>query len=218
MDLYGAPAAWTDRPASYRGMLPFDGVSIVNAIRSSGIALCLHRAEHRKANCPSMQLFEAAAAGALIITDDFDFPRVWFRDSVLYVDAELPPSIIIQQIMSHVEWANRNSDAANRLAQRSNELFRRSFTLESMLSTLPEFIEKVRERRSMVLNVGSAEQCQPTVEFIIRVGSRPAEMVARALDSLAAQIHPAIAVTIIQFHPVAGLEALLERYQQYRPA
>ena len=87
-------------------MLPFDGVSIVNAIRSSGIALCLHRAEHRKVNCPSMRLFEAAAAGALIITDDFEFPRVWFRDSVLYVDAELPPSIVVQRILSHVEWAN----------------------------------------------------------------------------------------------------------------
>ena len=56
-----------------------------------------------------MRLFEAAAAGALIITDDFEFPREWFRDSVLYVDAELPAPMVVEQIVSHVEWANPKS-------------------------------------------------------------------------------------------------------------
>jgi hypothetical protein len=109
-----------------------------------------------------MRLFEAAAAGALIITDDFEFPREWFRDSVLYVDAELPAPMIVGQIVSHVEWASRNPEAANRLAQRSNELFRRHLTLESMLRTIPEFVDRVRDCRRMVVVEGRRNRSRPS--------------------------------------------------------
>ena len=211
--LYGPPQAWVDRGASYLGTLPFDGVSIIGAIRDAGIALCLHKAAHRGANCPSTRLFEAAAAGALIITDDFDFPREWFRDSVLYVDAELPAPMVVEQIVSHVEWANRSPEAANRLAQRSNELFRRCLTLESMLRPLPHFVDRVRECRHMVVVEGSTGKPQPIVEYIVRIGSRPAITLARALDSLAAQTYQAIAVILVQFHPITGLDAVVDQYR-----
>jgi phosphoglycerol transferase len=160
-----------------------------------------------------MRLFEAAAAGALIITDDFEFPREWFRDSVLYVDAELPAPMIVEQVVSHVEWANRNPEAANRLAQRSNELFRRYLTLESMLKSLPDFVDRVRDCRRMVVVEGSKEKPPPTVEYIVRIGSRPATILARALDSLAAQTFQAVAVILVQFHPVAGLDAVVDQYR-----
>ena len=211
--LYGPPEAWADRGESYQGVLPFDGTSVIGAIRDAGIALCLHKAAHREANCPSMRLFEAAAAGALIITDDFEFPREWFRDSVLYVDAELPAPTVVEQIVSHVAWAKRNPAAASRLSQRSNELFRRRLTLESMLKPLPDFVERVRGCRCMVAVQGSAEQPQPTVEYIIRIGSRPAMTLARALDSLAAQTYQAIAIILVQFHPIAGLNAVIDCYR-----
>jgi hypothetical protein len=208
--LYGPPEAWWDRGASYRGVLPFDGVSVISAIRDAGIALCLHKAAHRGANCASMRLFEAAA-GALIITDDFEFPREWFRDSVLYVDADLPVPMVIDQIVSHVEWANRNPEAANRLARRSTELFRRCLTLESMLRPLPDFVDPIRDCRRMVVMKNTTEKPQPTVEYIVRIGSRPATTLARALDSLAAQTCQAIAVILVQFHPIAGLDEVVDR-------
>jgi phosphoglycerol transferase len=211
--LYGPPQAWADCGASYRGTLPFDGVSVIGAIRDAGIALCLHKAAHREANCPSTRLFEAAAAGALIITDDFAFPRQWFRDSVLYVDAELPAPMVVEQIMSHAKWADRNPEAANRLAHRSNELFRRCLTLESMLRPLPQFVDRVRECRRMVVVEMSTEKPQPTVEYVVRIGSRPEKTLARALDSLAAQTYQAIAVILVQFHPITGLDAVVDHYR-----
>jgi phosphoglycerol transferase len=213
LKLYGPPHAWGDRGPSYRGALPFDGVSVIGAIRDAGIALCLHKAVQREANCPSMRLFEAAAAGALIITDDFEFPREWFRDSVLYVDAELPAATVVQQVVSHVEWANRNPEAANRLANRSNELFRQRLSLENMLRPLPEFVDRVRHSRRMMAVRGTTEKPLPVVEYIVRIGSRPATTLARALDSLAAQTYEAIAVILVQFHPVAGLEEVLDHYR-----
>jgi phosphoglycerol transferase len=213
LQLYGPPESWAGRGKSYKGTLPFDGVSVIKAIRAAGIALCLHKAAHREANCPTMRLFEAAAAGALIITDDFEFPREWFRDSVLYVDAELPAPMVVEQIVSHVEWANRNPDAANRLARRSNDLFRRRLCLESMLSSIPAFVDRVRDRRCMMVVNNSPEKHLPTVEYIIRIGSRPVATLARALDSLAAQTYQAIAIILVQFHPVAGLDEVVDRYR-----
>ena len=213
MHLYGPSEAWCGRGAAYRGSLPFDGVSVIEAVRRAGIALCLHNAAHRAMECPTMRLFEAAAAGALIITDEFDFPRQWFRDSVLYVDAQLPAALVAEQILAHVAWANRNRDKAQMLARRANALFRRSLTLEGMLSGLPDFVQRVRERCAMTPVADAPQRRLPTVEYIIRVGSRPAAMVARALDCLVAQTYPSIAVTIVQFHPVPGLDALLTAYE-----
>jgi len=210
--LYGPPRAWAECDASYRGTLPFDGVSVIEAIKDAGIALCLHKAAHREANCPSLRLFEAAAAGALIIADDFDFPREWFRDSVLYVDAELPAPMVVEQIVSHVEWANRYPEAANRLAHRSNELFRRCLTLESMLRPLPQFVDRVRKCRRMVVVEGSIEKPPPTVEYVVRIGSHPTTNLARALDSLTAQTYQSIAVILVEFHPTTGLDAVVDRY------
>jgi hypothetical protein len=212
MRLYGPPDAWAGHDA-YRGALPFDGVSVIGALRESGIALCLHKYAHRQANCPTMRLFEAAAAGALIITDDFEFPRYWFRNSVLYVDAELSAERVVRQIVSHVEWARLNPGAASRLAKRSNELFRQHLSLETMLRSLPEFVDQVRQRRSMVLVEGPKEEPPPVVEYIVRVGSRPAETVACALGSLAAQTYQEIAVLLVQFHPVPGLDAVVEQFR-----
>jgi phosphoglycerol transferase len=211
MNIYGSAESWPHVGDSYRGMLPCDGRSLIEAIRSSGIALCLHKVAHRKYNCPSMRLFEAAAAGALIISDDFAFPRQWFRDSVLYVDPQLPASLVTEQVVAHVEWARANQEAATRLARRSNELFRRALTLDRMFDSLPPFVDRVRERSRMVVAPNTVHN-HATVEYIIRVGSRSVGMVCRALDCLATQTHRGIAITIIQFHPVEGLDALLAQH------
>lgn len=212
LKLYGPPDAWRGHDG-YRGVLPFDFVSVIGALKEAGIALCLHKRAHRRDNCPSARLFEAAAAGALIITDDFAFPRYWFRNSVLYVNAEAPPDRVIRQIVTHANWARQNPEAANRLAQRSNELFRSHLTLESMLRPLPEFVDRVRERRSMVQVKGRSEASQPVVEYIVRIGSRPVETIARALASLAAQTYRPIAILLVQFHPVPELDALVDKFR-----
>jgi hypothetical protein len=65
----------------------------------------------------------------------------------------------------------------------------------------------------MVVVEGSTEKPQPTIEYIVRIGSRPATTLARALDSLAAQTYQAIAVTLVQFHPIAGLDAVVDHHR-----
>jgi phosphoglycerol transferase len=54
----------------------------------------------------------------------------------------------------------------------------------------------------------------PVVEYFIRIGLRDKHFIKRALDSLAKQIHTNIAISVIQFHPVEGLDELLLEYQE----
>ena len=127
VELYGppdlGPAMTLSRPFA------LDGVSVIcSAPARWRIALCLHEDAHRQANCPTMRLFEAAAAGALIITDDFEFPRYWFRNSVLHVDAELPAEMLVQQIvvprrMGQAESGGRKppGEAVERTLQAASE-------------------------------------------------------------------------------------------------
>ncbi|MDR0808474.1 MAG: glycosyltransferase, partial [Gemmobacter sp.] len=208
--LHGPPQVWEGH-SDYAGTLPFDGTSVIQALREAGVALCLHKAAHRAANTPSMRLFEAAAAGVLIICDDFAFPRQWFRDSVLYVDPDLAPAQMAEQILAHLRWARQDPEGAAKLAKRANALFRHNLTLEAMLRPLPAFVERVRGLRGMVSAHRAKPEATPVVEYVVRIGSRPAEVLARALGSLAAQTYPAIALTIVQFHPVEGLEELLDK-------
>src|SRR6516162_5596204 len=86
-----------------------------------------------------------------------------------------------------------------------------------MLWPLPEVVERVRDSRRMVAVQGSKEKPLPIVEYIVRIGSRPATTLARALDSLAAQTYQAISVILVQFHPVAGLDTLLDNYRSRFP-
>jgi phosphoglycerol transferase len=212
MNIYGPAERWEHVGARYRGAVPFDGESVIKAIRRSGVALCLNKAAHRDFDCPSMRLFEAAAAGALIISDDFGFPRQWFRNSVLYVDADLPPRLVVEQVVAHFHWAQADRQAANRLAKRSNELFRSQLTLERMLEPLPELVDRARKRTTMVTPCRPGRSA-PTVEYVVRIGARSAEVVDRALRSLVGQNYPALAVTLVQFHPVEGIEGLMVRHR-----
>ena len=212
MNIYGPPRKWKHVGIAYRGALPFDGRSVIEAIRASGIALCLHKPEHRAYNCPSMRLLEAAAAGALIISDDFAFPRYWFRDSILYVDAELPSPFIVDQIKGHVEWACEQPEAANQRAR----LFQRSVPPQPQPGSNVGARARVRRSRAAALLYGNGSRSTtPRTDGRIhrQIGFSPVKDLARALDSLAHQTHQRIAVTLAQFHPVEGIEEVITSYR-----
>ena len=65
----------------------------------------------------------------------------------------------------------------------------------------------------MVVPAGPTELPQPTVEYIVRIGSRPVATLARALESLAAQTYQEIDVILVQFHPIDGLDEVIDRFR-----
>lgn len=210
MALYGDPAKWKRYGSSYHGTIPFDGFSIFEKINSAGVALCLHRQEHLESETPSMRIFEAAAAGSVIITEDTAFARRHFNDAVLYIDPSADKADQVEQIRVHFDWIRAHQNDALEMARESHAIFNEYFAIERWLARLPTFIEKVKEANSFI--PAAIDTREPLVEVIVRVGAREIGMVKRCLDSLAAQSYPNLGLIIVSFQRVDGLDELLATY------
>ena len=70
----------------YRGSLPMDGVSVIYAIRQSGLCLVLSTDPHLEDGLVSMRMFEGLAAGVPLICDRNPFIQRFFGDNVFYID------------------------------------------------------------------------------------------------------------------------------------
>jgi phosphoglycerol transferase len=81
-----------------------------------------------------------------------------------------------------------------------------------MLERLPEVVDRAREQACLVTAFRPVADL-PTVEYIVRIGLRPVEIIDRALSSLAVQNYQAIAVTLVQFHPVEHLDPLIAKHR-----
>ncbi len=118
---------------SYRGPIPFDGVSLIRLINKAGISLVLSSEAHRQSELMSSRLFESLAAGAVIISDENPFARRYFGDTLLYIDTTLDAKETHEQVQSHLAWIRSEPAAAERLAQQAQEIFLRDFTLDHCL-------------------------------------------------------------------------------------
>jgi glycosyltransferase involved in cell wall biosynthesis len=128
---------------SYKGEIPYDAVSLNEVIKKCGAALLLHSQEHLQHDVISGRIFEAAAAGAVIISDRHKFIEKEFGDTVLYIDIDknnkLSAEEMFKQINNHLSWILDNPDQALEMAQKAHAIFDAKFTLEAQLKRLGDF-------------------------------------------------------------------------------
>ncbi len=202
-DVYGPPKSWTDLPQIYRGLIPFDGYSILERIHGSGAALCIHSDEHRACDILTMRIWETVAAGGVVITDAVDFGREHFGDAFLYLDVNESEQSIEDQIVTHMRWINEHPEKASQMTKKAHAIFLEKFCLEVQLSQLPKFLEAVREvagysRKKVSSNTTQQHPpVQPKVEYIVRAGTRPTEVMKRCLLSLKEQSYDNIGVILV---------------------
>ncbi len=133
--VYGVSNLWAGFK-NYKGEIPFDGYSILKKINQAGICLAINSPMHNDANGVSNRTYEAAAAGALIISDDNLFVRKYFGDSVFYLDKNLPEIDSSKKILEILDWANSHPEEAYEMAKTSNEIFIKELALDNMVSNL----------------------------------------------------------------------------------
>jgi hypothetical protein len=147
VDIYGTQGIKIWNLKSYKGELPYDGRSFHEALKISGIALILHSQEHLEAGAITGRIFEAAAAGCVIISDRHKFIEKEFGDSVLYLDIDkdhkLSGEKMFEQITSHLIWVLNNPKEAEQKARKAHGIFDAKFTLEDQLERLGEFHENI---------------------------------------------------------------------------
>ncbi|SHF19263.1 phosphoglycerol transferase [Kaistia soli DSM 19436] len=192
--LYGPAGNWRGYEGSFRGEVPYDGISMQAALARHGIALCVHKDDHRAADTPSMRLFEAAAAGCLIITDEIPFAGRVLGDSVFRLDLTQAPEINAARVREIIAFANADPAAAGAMARRSHDILKRDFSLEDAVDRCCDFVTEAKEHLRKTYRSGaefaaasSGAPDAPLVDIIIRTGGRTLDFVKRSLRSIADQ-------------------------------
>ena len=121
---------------SYVREIPFDGVSMIDEIAKAGIALVLSSQAHKESELMSSRLFESVAAGALVISDENNFSKKFFDDSLLYIDTRCSVDKVCQDILNHLAWAKMNADEALKMIAKAQDIFRQRFTFKKNLRNL----------------------------------------------------------------------------------
>lgn len=127
---------WQHLSQSAIGLLPFDGVAVIDAIHDAGIELILHDKSHFDAAAPTSRIFEAAAANVVIISDKHSFIINNFGDNVLYIDVEQDAITIFNQINSHMQWIMSHPSESQQMAANCNAIFKDKFSLEQQFLNL----------------------------------------------------------------------------------
>lgn len=137
--VYGRKNMWTGF-RSYKGEIPFDGYSIIKKINQAGVCLALNSPMHNDANAVSNRTFEAAAAGAVIISDDNAFVRRMFGDSVFYIDRQISEEEASDKIIRYLEWINGHPKESYYMAKKAQKIFAEKLSLDVMVK---DFIKQI---------------------------------------------------------------------------
>lgn len=138
--LHGTAERWSHLADAWRGPLPFDGISVIQAAHRWGMGLCLHLPQHRAEAVPNMRVFELAAAGAVIIADRHPFIEEWFGDTVLYVDTDGGEEAAAAAILDQFAWVHTHREQARAMARQAQALFNQHLCLEALLQPLPDLL------------------------------------------------------------------------------
>jgi hypothetical protein len=163
MRIYGPRVFQGMRPwdgyKSYEGELPFDGGrSMIKAINNCGISLVLSSNSHRVAEAATNRLYESLAAGAVIISDDNEFVKREFGDSILYIEYSSDCQFMKNQILDHLEWVTNNKQLSLKKAEVAQKIFTEKFCLRKQMESL---CAQFSERRVQVYaKCHSASQSQ----------------------------------------------------------
>jgi len=198
MAVYGNPAGWDYLKNSYRGRLPFDGTSVLDALHQAGVGLCLHREEHRQAGVASMRIFEIVAAGAVAICADHPFIREAFGESVLYIDADASSVEQARQVDQHMAWIQNHREAAIALTQQAHARFSDHYTLEKLLQSLPQLQQDLLPEKQFVAHGHLQIEEERPVQIVLMGMGKSQEAIGRSLHSLSRQTYPNLAVTLLQ--------------------
>lgn len=136
VEAWGGLKPW-DGYHCYQGMIPFDGFSILERINECGICLVLSSDTHRRAGAATNRLYEACAAGAVIISDDNEFVLEHFQDAALFIKFnKKDPIDTFRQIMEKYEWITKHPEKALQLARRAQEIYLKEYSLDVQLNQI----------------------------------------------------------------------------------
>jgi hypothetical protein len=170
----------------YQGELPFDGgKSIIEQSRLCGATLVLSSDQHRASGVVSTRIFQACAAGSIIISDRNPFVEKHFGDAVLYFEYGDTIRETAESILSQVRWIEENWEAALDKAASARHIFTRHFSLENEIQALCAQAQRDLISRAALLDALSSRSV--AIHYLIR--EQELEELERLLANVAGQHH-----------------------------
>jgi len=139
---YGLKPNWKGY-RSYRGEIPFDGVSMIKEIHKCGICLVLSSEHHITESICSCRVFEGLAAGVPIIADKNPFFQEWFGDNLFYIDTE-DAMVAARQIVKYISYFKSNPEETMAKMENCRKVFLENFLLDKQLLEVIENVKKIR--------------------------------------------------------------------------
>jgi len=187
MEIYGPECGWRHLGGlSYQGMVPFDGVSVLERYRKAGAGLCLFSDSHVSDNIVTSRVFEICAAEAVVIAPRMPWVEQQFGDAVLYIDQDRDDLTLATEIGRHLVWIREHPDAAHALAVRSHRIFRDQFSLDVLLPNVIALHERVQAERE-ASESGVQDPLLARVSIVLPCFGASAAALRRSLDSLLQQ-------------------------------
>lgn len=197
---------------AYKGELPFDGVSVVHTAADCGIVLVLSSDEHKRSNVMSNRLFEALAAGAVIIADDHPFLQEHFETACFYL-SEATGASAAERAVTLVKWINDNPDCALEKAKNGQKIFAEKFKLDTQLNKLLEFHANILEIKARIeirhdlsiglISNGNQVTISKTIDYLQRQTVKCRELLVSVPNDFSEEtlaIDARVPVTIVKRH------------------
>mgnify|MGYP000064559463 CR=1 FL=1 len=173
-----------DGISHYQGELPFDGGdSIIEKSREYGISLVLSSEQHRASGLVSTRIFQACAAGTVIISERNAFIEKHFGDDVYYFDYGDTPQQTAQHIIEAVQECKTDWQHALVKASRCQKRFIDFFALEQEVMTLCEQAQKDISAQDLFITQNSEWQ----YSVIIDARKLSTEEIEYSLEQIAYQ-------------------------------
>ena len=114
---------------SYKGEIPFDGISMTRVMRQYGAVLAVSSPAHIKSETSSSRVFEGIAAGVPVISDENPHVKRLFGDLVYYFSGENEKERA-QSVLAALKEINSNPGEARNRVVRAQALMAERFCFE----------------------------------------------------------------------------------------
>ena len=169
VSIYGLPTrrgvkVW-DGYQNYVGPLPFDEMSVVREMADHGAVLSISHPMDLVTGLATTRIYEAAAAGAVIISDENRMVRDLFGDRVLYFENDSPAAF--EQVMGHLDWMNTHQSQAAEMAREVQEIFRKELSLEEAIKRIYAALPERKKQLQFGLDPAAADNPKVRLYYIL---------------------------------------------------
>lgn len=195
--LYGPERSWEHMNlAAYRGSVPYDGASVQNVYRKTGIGLNILADHHLQEDVISNRVFEITSVGAACISCRMPWLEKHFGDTLYYVDQEVSDKRLLESVQEAYARIVANPEEAAAKAAAARRIFEEKFALEHMVESAVAFHKRKQARLAAF-----PRDKAPLISVLMKSNGQRLELLRRAVQSVAAQDHGRFQIVLVKTAP-----------------